>query len=195
MRSNFSLGILWGVGRDRAAFVIRDWVRVRISVGGGMGRRSAVRHDICVRYAPEGYRWAGCAVQVADEEGVLRGITQCNCSGIFPKQHFYHNRKRCEIVLARLPDDCWTYLEIPVHHLVPHSRKFFPRNLRVVIDNLLGDFLDRFPDHDKVENDRITCFPVIEQLLVRHACRIGLDRRYCVINIREVEFHFPFRHR
>jgi len=34
MRSNLSRGVLRGVDRDRAAFVIRDWVRDRISVGG-----------------------------------------------------------------------------------------------------------------------------------------------------------------
>ena len=96
---------------------------------------------------------------------------------------------------ARLPYDRRAYLEIAVHHLVPHSRKLFPWNIRVAIDNFLRDFLDRFPDYYKIENDCFSCFPVIEQLLVRHAFCIGLDRRDGVINIREVKFHFPFRHR
>ena len=77
---------------------------------------------------------------------------------------------------TRFPYDRRAYLEIAVHHLVPHSRKFFPRNIRVAIDNLLRNFLDRFPDHHKIENDRFSRFPVTKQLLVRHAFRIGLNR-------------------
>jgi len=66
---------------------------------------------------------------------------------------------------------------------------------RVPIDNLRRDFLNRFPDHHEIKNDRLACFPITEQLLVRYAVRIGLYCRDCVIDIREVEFHLPFRHR
>jgi len=98
-------------------------------------------------------------------------------------------------VPARLPDDRRAYHEIAVHHLVPHSRKLFPGNIRVAIDNLLRDLLDSFSYHHKIENDCLAGLPVGEQLLVRHVLGIGLDRGDCIVNIREVEFHLPLRHR
>lgn len=76
-------------------------------------------------------------------------------------------------MLDRLPHNHGTYREISVDHFVPHSCEFFPGDVGVPVDNLHRDFLYRFPDNNKIEDDRLAGFPVAEQLLVCHAVRVG----------------------
>jgi hypothetical protein len=114
---------------------------------------------------------------------------------MFPEQFFHGIRQRRQIVLDRLPQYHGTDREIPVDHLVPHSRKFFPGDVGVPVDNPRRDFLYRFTDNHEIENDRLAGFPVAKQLLVGYAIGIGKNRGDGIIDIREVEFHLAFRHR
>ena len=122
-------------------------------------------------------------------------IRKLKSPGFFTEEHFYNRGWFFEIVLNRFPHDRWAYLEIPMHHLIPYSCKFLPRNMRVAIDNLHWDFLDRLPDYDKIKGDRLTSLTVPEALIVCHIFRIGLDRTDCIVNVCEVEFYLSFRQR
>jgi hypothetical protein len=95
---------------------------------------------------------------------------------IFPEQFFHCIRQRKKIVLDRLPQYHGTYREIPMDHLVPHPRKFFPGNIRVAFDKIRRDFLNRFPDNHEIENDCLAGFTVAKQLLIGYDIGIGNDR-------------------